>query len=412
MAWDAIVVGAGPAGSASAILLSRMGLRVALLDKALSMPAKVCGEYLSPGTLRLLDLLGGTPLLQERGARPLRGMNIHTAGGKALRAVYPPDEGGRERGGLAVCRTVLDPALIELAVRAGAEYLPGVQALDVLVEEGGTVVGVRARARGGIAIMEARVVIGADGRGSVVARRIGQVRRHSWLKKMALTGYFADVDRCDDRGEIFLSRDSYSILNPIRPGLTNVALVVSRRDYRRIRDPASFLAALGRTHPQIGDRMARARTASPVRALGPLAYRATRVAVPGALLVGDAAGFLDPFTGEGIYTALRTAEMAAERIGERLACGVEEHPDLRSYASDWKRDVLPKWKMANLLQRAIRRPWIAECLVSQLASRPALTSYLLAAFGDLVPPSELGLVRLLVKVLSIPGAAIDVGDAS
>jgi len=218
-----------------------------------------------------------------------------------------------------------------------------------------------------------------------------------------MAGYFEEVERADDRGEVFLSRESYSIMNPVAPGLTNVALVVNRSGFERSRDEAAFLGALGRTHRELAGRMLRARGASPIRALGPLAHRAARLGAPGALLVGDAAGFLDPFTGEGIYTALRTAELAADSIGRALEDGSPEHPDLRSYARDWAREVLPKWKVCMVLQHAIRRPFLAEVLVSQLRRRSALLSFLMAAVGDLIPPREVGLVRLLLKAMRPAG---------
>ena len=89
MFWDAIVVGAGPAGCTAATLLAREGLRVVLLEKSAAPPSKVCGEYLSPGCLRILDRIGAVQLVREAGARPLSGMVIHTAAGRSLRATYP-----------------------------------------------------------------------------------------------------------------------------------------------------------------------------------------------------------------------------------------------------------------------------------------------------------------------------------
>ena len=133
----------------------------------------------------------------------------------------------------------------------------------------------------------------------------------------------------------------------------------------------------------LGDRLRTASLAAPGRCLGPLAYRVTSLSGPGVLLVGDAAGFLDPFTGEGIYAALRSAELAARRV---LSGWTRDGPlpsALAAYARDWTRERNPKWRVCTALQHAIRRPWLAEWLVARLRPRPVLATALMAAVGDL-----------------------------
>jgi len=236
----------------------------------------------------------------------------------------------------------------------------------------------------------APLVVGADGRQSVVARRIGAMRQHPWLDRMAIVTYLAGARREDEVGEIFLARDRYAILNPIAPNLTNLGLVVSRRDLPRGEDPRRGVWRIAATLPGLADRLTSAKAVAPGRCLGPLAHRATQLAVPGALLVGDAAGFLDPFTGEGIYAALRSAEIAAQHVLEQKPAG--------DYGEAWWREFAPKWRIASLLQRAIRRPWLAEILAASLSTRPALTSTLMAAFGDLLSPDDLRPGRLLSRL--------------
>jgi flavin-dependent dehydrogenase len=401
MTWDAIVVGAGPAGCAAATLLAREGLRVRLLDKSPAPPPKVCGEYLSPGCLRPLRALGALTPILDAGARPLHGMVIHTASGRRLRATYPRHAsfGDLPAHGLAIRRDQLDPILLDLAVKAGAEFTPCFQASDLLREDG-RVVGVLGRERGRPAGFRGRLVIGADGRHSVVARRLGPVRRHPWLDKVALVGYAAGVRRAEDVGEIFLGRDRYCILNPIAPDLTNIGLVVNRREFHRPADPTDFLREAGGTLPGLADRLARARIVAPVRCLGPLAHHATRVAAPGALLVGDAAGFLDPFTGEGIHAALRSAELAVESALAALLSGPTPLPELHDYALAWQREFRAKWRLCHALQHAIRRPLLAEWLVSRLSRRPALTALFMAAVGDLIPARDLNPLGFLARLLA------------
>ncbi|MFI5338886.1 MAG: NAD(P)/FAD-dependent oxidoreductase [Candidatus Methylomirabilales bacterium] len=399
--WDAIVAGAGPAGCTAAVLLAREGLRVVLLDKSAAPPSKVCGEYLSPGCLRILNRIGALQPVREAGARPLSGMVIHTAAGRSLRATYP---GGKALGfpgthALAIRRDRLDPILLDLALKTGIEYVPHFQVCDLL-RESERIVGVRGRHRGRASALRGRLIIGADGRNSVVARRLGTVRRHPWLDKVALVGYAAGVRRAEDVGEIFLGSDRYCILNPIGQDLTNIGLVINRREFHRPTDPAGFLREAGATLPGLGDRLTRARLVAPTRCLGPLAHHATRVAAPGALLVGDAAGFLDPFTGEGIHAALRSAELAVESALPVLCGGHARPPELHGYAVAWQLETRTKWRLCSALQHAIRRPIVAEWLVSFLSRRPDLTAFLMAAVGDLMPAQVLTPRGLLTRLLA------------
>jgi geranylgeranyl reductase family protein len=390
-----VVVGAGPAGAATAILLGERGVRVVLLDRARFPRPKVCGEYLSPEGSRMLDRLGVLEAVEARGARPLRGMRIRAPDGTCLVADYPT--GGPWRGyrdhALAVRRTALDAILVERAGELGVAVREGARAIDLL-REGGRVVGVQvADARAGAPRTEplrARLVVGADGRASMVAERLALRRPHPWLRRLALA---ADVEAaaCDpERGEIFVDPPAYAIMNPVAGGLVNLSLVVpSEEGPRHRRDLAGYFDAVTRTLPGLGERLAGSRRAGPVRALGPLACRVAPPAADGVLLVGDAAGFLDPFTGEGMYAALRSAEIAAEvaipalRSGDLSAATLAEAHRRRAAA------FAGKWRATHLLQRVILHRGLAVATARRLARRPAELARIAGVFGDFVPPGAL-----------------------
>jgi flavin-dependent dehydrogenase len=316
---DVVVVGAGPAGAASAILLAEHGLAVTVLERGPRARPKVCGEYLSPEGSRVLDRLGVLKTVDAGGAVAMSGMRITAPDGTVLDARYGAVGGFRpyREHAIGVPRATLDGALLERVRALPIDLRTGVRATEVLVEAGRVTgvggmdaAGARVEARG-------RVLIAADGRASVIAHRLGCRRRHR-LARMALVTYVSGVPGCRDVGEIFVDPPDYAILNPLAPDRMNLSLVVPLAHAvpwrARLED---FFAARVKQLPHLARRLVGAVRVAPLASLGPLAYRVAPPREGGVLFVGDAAGFYDPFTGEGIFTALRSAELAAETSRRR-----------------------------------------------------------------------------------------------
>src|SRR2546428_1963354 len=213
---------------------------------------------------------------------------------------------------MAIERALLDEALVDRVRALPIDFREQVRVTDVFVERG-RAVGVEAVDREGRAArLPATLVIAADGRASVVAQRLGLRRAHR-LKRMALVTYVSDLDGCRDYGEIFVDPPDYAIINPVAADRANLSIVVPLAHGARWSGRLeTFFTARVRQLPHLARRLAGARIVAPVNAMGPLAYEVGVPRVGGVLLVGDAAGFFDPFTGEGIYAALRGAELAVE----------------------------------------------------------------------------------------------------
>src|SRR4051812_883441 len=313
---DAIIVGGGPAGSSTAFALARAGARVLLLDRVIFPRPKPCAEYLSPQASRLLHDMGALEAVEAVGAAHLAGMTVRAPNGALIRGDFAASHGFpafRDRG-LALRRTLLDPILLDCARRAGAEVREGVRVTDIVRDGQGRVAGVCVLdEHGGTRELRARLVIGADGLRSVVARRLDLARRRRWPRRLALVAHYESFADVGAWGEMHVERDvGYVGLAAVDAGLTNVAMVVPRRFGREIAaDRTAFFQRWLRERPQLAERVAGARLVSPVLATGPFASHARRAWAPGAALVGDAADFFDPFTGEGIYAALRGGEMLA-----------------------------------------------------------------------------------------------------
>lgn len=387
---DVVVVGAGPAGAATAILLAERGHDVVLLDRARFPRDKVCGEYLSPEGSRVLDRLGVLKAVEARGARPLRGMRIVAPDGTALVGDYPragPWRGYRDHA-LAVPRRMLDAELVRRARELPVTLREGFRVTD-LVTDGARVTGVEgvpSRGAEGAERIAARLVVGADGRTSVVARRLGLVQPHPWLARLALMTYAEGVAGDPERGEIFVAPPAYSILNPVGDGLVNLSLVVPLAEgVRHRRDLAGYFNRTTAALPGLRDRLRAARRVRPVRAIGPLAYRVAPPRQDGVLLVGDAFGFLDPFTGEGLYTALRSAELAAEVADAALRTGDTSAEALAPAHARRTAAFADKTRLAVLLQRLIARRRLAAYVARRLARRPDRLALLMGVIGDFVP---------------------------
>ena len=376
MAPDVLIVGGGPAGSIAALVLARAGVHVTLLDRASFPRDKLCGDSVNPGAMALLDRHGLGSAVAHAGVA-IEGMRLTGPGSASVTGRYPAGVFGR-----SVPRREFDTMLLDAAMAAGARVELGIRVTGPLVEgsNGRTrVSGIRvAGARG--AERCARVVIAADGRGSVLARRLGLASYAPAPRRWAIGAYFEQVDGLGAFGEMHVRARHYLGVAPMPGGLANACLVVPETTARQVaRQPAAALTSVLDGDRLLRDRFRNARRVSPAMVLGPLAINASSAGVEGLLLAGDAAGFVDPMTGDGIRIALDGGELAARAALDALG----GEPDAHVRLSRRRREAFGgKLRVNRLLRGLVDRP--GSISAAALAARiwPAAFRRLLDYAGD------------------------------
>lgn len=398
-----LVVGGGPAGSAAAWHCARAGLDVCVVDRAQFPRAKPCAEYVSPEGSRILHAMGALDTLESRAAH-LSGMVVHAPSGDRIHGEFVARHGfkGFRDKGLGIRREVLDTVLLERARVAGAAVVERAKVEQLLVDGDGQVTGAVVRTPDGDRTMHASLVIGADGLRSVVSRRLGLARVARWPQRVALVAHYRDVAGMGALGEMHVTRQGYVGLARVNDGMVNVALVVPRSRAQGLRDgTGAFLTAWMQAHPSLGARFAHATRVTPVRATGPFASRAKRPWAPGAMLTGDAADFFDPFTGEGIYAALRGGELLAEFAVQAVAAASRERhvQALRAYEAARKATFGGKWRVEQLIGLAVGIPPLLNHAARVLSRDRDLADLLIGVTGDFVPAREVLRARVLMRLL-------------
>ena len=393
MVSDAIVVGAGPAGAIAALRLARAGLRVRLLDRATFPRDKLCGDTLNPGALALIDRLERPPSRSRIGeasslgervrqrARPITGMLVTGPGGAAVSADYPDGAYG-----VALLRRDLDALLVDAAVAAGAQFEPAMNVRGPLLASDGTrVEGVRAAHHDQERLLRARIVIAADGRRSRLASTLGLTRFAPSPRRWAYGAYFASIDGLSARGEMHIRAGGYFGIAPLPNGLANVCVVripATRGEHGGRPSRASAAQVVTdaiAADPALRERFRSASRVSDVVVLGPLAVDARAAGCPGLLLAGDAAGFIDPMTGDGLRFALRGADLAAEAAMREIETGTPSHDAL---AAARARAFTAKWRVNRALRALVGSPRALQAAALMARRWATPVEYLIGIAGD------------------------------
>jgi geranylgeranyl reductase family protein len=378
--YDVIVVGAGPAGSSCAALLARGGLRVVLLDKAQFPREKICGDCINPKCWPLFELLGVAATLRAHNLHVLDSFRVTSSAGVELRGTIAWDD---RSPFFSIKRSALDTLLLENASDSGVTIHEKTTVIDVWRNNSRDMV-IRASGENGIFEVTSNIIVGADGRNSVIAKKLfqkvgvsqRQYGAHGSLQKERRVGVQWHSHHQPQSGsgvELFLFESGYCGIVNVGDQAANIAMVTTP-DHALLgkQNFSRFLEETLYSNPAARERFSSLVPMGELSTAFPIHPRFHRGRKQGVFLVGDACQTVEPFTGEGVFFAMQGGALVAQRI-----LGSHTH-------------------RASFFPGRVRRPFWANRLSSPLLSHRhtanALVSFA-SRFPSLIPLVVRGIIR-------------------
>jgi geranylgeranyl reductase family protein len=389
---DVIVVGAGPAGSATAYHLAQAGLDVLLLEKTTFPREKVCGDGLTPRATKQLIKMGVD--LDAPGWIRNKGLRI-IGGGVRLELPWP-DLASYPDYGLVRTRMDFDQILVERAVAVGAKLRMNTSVTEPIVDETGRITGVIAKTPDGEARFKAPLVVAADGNSTRLSLAMGLRKRDDRPMGVAVRRYYTSPRHDDDYLESWLELWDGERLLPgygwvfgvgdgtsnVGLGLLNTSEAFKNVDYRGLLK--SWLSGMPEEWGYVEEN-----ATGPVRGAAlPMGFNRTPHYTRGLLLVGDAGGMINPFNGEGIAYAMESAEMAAEIIVQALGrpTAAQRERALHDYPRVLKESYGGYYTIGRIFVKAIGDPRVMKFATRHGLPHPTLMRFTLKLLANLTDP--------------------------
>jgi flavin-dependent dehydrogenase len=366
--YDVIIAGGGPAGSAAAIHLATRGARVLLAEQKKFPRPKLCGEFISPECAQHFDRLGVKDQMFAAGPANLAETVFYSRNGSQVSV--PSSWFGSDGVALGLSRSEMDERLLRRADAAGATVLEDAQVTD-LVFERGRVQGVTLKARSQPETYRAAITIDATGRTRALARRLPAAKENAKPKRPPMIAFKAHLENtlvAPGACEIYFYRHGYGGLSSVENGLSNLCFIASARDVRSCASDADrVMREVVSQNRRARFTLAGARAQTPWLAVSLDGFGRQEVApAEGLLAVGDAASFIDPFTGSGMLMALESGELASSAVANYLnAAGESRNLNaLRlNYTAAYQTVFDARLKVCSLLRKAAFVPGFAELAI-------------------------------------------------
>ena len=383
--YDVIVVGGGPGGSTAAAFLGKMGRRVLLLDKEKFPRDKTCGDAVSGKSIGILQELGMTEALEKADHGTVTGLSFSAPSGKVVSIPFRSEGRGIAKG--YVCRRMVYDNLLWQNAKKHCDSHEGASVVG-LVREGGRIAGVTVKTRDGQDWeFRSRMVIGADGVSSIVAREIRGTDVDPEHTCLAYRAYYSGVKGMNDTIEIHFVKSvmpGYFWIFPLENGLANVGVGMVMSDVKKgnVNLQKAMLDAIG-NNPLFSERFRDAKMVSPINAWSlPFGSKKRKVHDDNVLLVGDAAGLVDPFSGEGMGNAMLSGKLAAEVADEALKAGDTTAASLAKYEQRLWAEIWDELSMSYTMQRLGRMEWLLNFVVNKAAKSEKAREAIAGTFSN------------------------------
>ncbi len=381
--YDAVIVGGGPAGASAAIRLAMSGARVLLAEQKKFPRAKLCGEFISPECLGHFAELGVIESIMMAGGVEIAETVFYTRNG---RSVSVPSKWFGASGtsvALGLSRAEMDARLLTRARAAGVEVLEETQAVGLVIEDG-RVRGVRLKTNGEkVREHLSHVTIDATGRARALARRIEMNagaasligRRRTRARLVAFKAHLEGARAAPGHCEIYSYRGGYGGLNGVESGLSNLCFIAAARDVKRCGgDAERVMREVVWQNKRAAVALKDARVASEWLCVALEGFgRSVLVPAEGLVAVGDAASFIDPFTGSGMLMALESGETAATAIARwlpQLRARIEFEKFALDYRARYGEKFNARLRVCAMLRRAAFVPRLNELAIFALGASP------------------------------------------
>ena len=366
--FDVAIAGAGPAGASAAIELATNGARVLLIEEKKFPRAKLCGEFISPECLTHFKRLGVMDQMSTAGGVSLSETVFYSRRGHSV--AVPSEWFKSGTNALGLSRSEMDHQLLERAKNVGVEVLEETQA-SRLIRDGANVQGIRVKTGNVTREYRALITIDATGRTRALARQLDPPRAPERKNTKSLVAFKAHLENArvaDGACEIYFYKGGYGGLSGVEGGVSNLCFIVAAKDVRRCgSDPELVLREIVMKNSRAAHTLAEARARTPWLSVA-LESFGRRMLVPakGLLTIGDAAAFIDPFTGSGMLMALESGQAAAEIIRQHLAL-LRQDAGFESMAKDYRaayrRRFQSRLRVSGLLRRAAFVPHLDEAAI-------------------------------------------------
>jgi len=397
--FDVVVIGGGPAGCAMALDLNRRGYEVALCDQAKFPRDKVCGEFISPGADPILTQLGVLGSIEALAPKRLKGVAISSYESAELGIDYPVlTETGLRPTSLSVPRYQLDALFIEQVQKAGVKVFQQYKVTDFIFDDG-CVAGVKGWDETKTSFsLNSKLVVDAGGRNAVSLRKFSLKREPKGNAKIAFSAHWQGVRLPEDYCYMHISRPGYTGISSVGNGRANVVLVVEGSALAG-ESPETFYHRVLMQNSRRSKMLADGERVEPVRSVESLAFAVKPVPCGGLVLVGDATGFIDPFTGEGIYLSLRSSQLASEVIHGGFQNSNFSRNFLSVYDERRKQEFGGKFLLSRVLQKLIYNRIFCNRVMKSLSANRALAETLVGVIGDIQPAEKVVSFKFLLQLL-------------